>query len=96
MMIFGTNGLTALTSEAGGIKIKKNMKRSIKEQADHMLRIMTVDMSIDLWQTAMCAIAAVEEIIEAIREVADDDVITPIVIYWEKVKKELETHVSRS
>ena len=93
--MFGTNGLTALTSEAGGIKIK-NMKRSIKEQADHMLRIMTVDMSIDLWQTAMCAIAAVEEIIEAIREVADDDVITPIVIYWEKVKKELETHVSRS
>jgi hypothetical protein len=72
------------------------MKRSIKEQADHMLRIMTVDMSIDLWQTAMCAIAAVEEIIEAIRAVADDDVITPIVIYWEKVKQELETHVSRS
>ena len=94
--MFGTNGLMALTSEAGGIKIKKNMKRSIKEQADHMLRIMTVDMSIDLWQTAMCAIAAVEEIIEAIRAVADDDVITPIVIYWEKVKQELETHVSRS
>jgi hypothetical protein len=23
MMMFGTNGLTALTSEAGGIKIKK-------------------------------------------------------------------------
>jgi hypothetical protein len=86
----------ALTSEAGGIKIKKNMKRSIKEQADHMLRIMTVDMSIDLWQTAMCAIAAVEEIIEATREVADNDIVTPHVIYWEKVKQELETHVSRS
>jgi hypothetical protein len=77
-------------------KMNQKMKRSIKEQADHMLRIMTVDMSIDLWQTAMCAIAAVEEIIEAIRDVADDDVITPIVIYWEKVKQELETYVSRS
>ena len=71
------------------------MKRSIKEQADHMLRIMTVDMSIDLWQTAMCAIAAVEEIIEAVRKVADNDVVTPQIIYWEKVKQELETYVSR-
>jgi hypothetical protein len=26
MMMFGTNGLTALTSEAGGIKIKKYEK----------------------------------------------------------------------
>lgn len=71
------------------------MKRSIKDQADHMLRIMTVDMSIDLWQTAMCAIAAVEEIIEAVRAVADNDIVTPNIIYWEKVKQELETYVSR-
>jgi cystathionine beta-lyase family protein involved in aluminum resistance len=72
------------------------MKRSIKDQADHMLRIMTVDMSIDLWQTAMCAISAVEEIIEVVRAVADNDIVTPNIIYWEKVKQELETHVSCS
>jgi hypothetical protein len=75
---------------------KEIMKRSIKEQADHMLRIMTVDMSIDLWQTAMCAIAATEEIIEAVKDCAHKELVVPQIIYWEKVKKELETHVSRS
>ena len=92
--MFGINGLTVLICVAGGIKMK-NMKRSIKEQADHMLRIMTVDMSIDLWQTAMCAIAAVEEIIDAVRAVADNEIVTPNIIYWKKVKQELETYVSR-
>jgi hypothetical protein len=64
--------------------------RSIQEQADHMLRIMTVDMSIDFWQTKECAKNAVDEIIDAIREVADSEVITPIIIYWEKVKQTIE------
>ena len=34
------------------------MRRSIEEQAEYMLEKMTVDMSIDFWQTKECAIAA--------------------------------------
>jgi hypothetical protein len=64
--------------------------RSIQEQADHMLRIMTVDMSIDFWQTKECAKSAVNEIIDAVKAVADNEIVTPIVIYWEKVKQEIE------
>jgi hypothetical protein len=64
--------------------------RSIEEQADHLLRKMTVDMSIDFWQTKECAKNAVDEIIDAIREVADNEVVTPIIIYWEKVKQTIE------
>jgi hypothetical protein len=64
--------------------------RSIEEQADHLLRKMTVDMSIEFWQTKECAKNAVDEIIDAIREVADNEVITPIIIYWEKVKQTIE------
>jgi hypothetical protein len=64
--------------------------RSIQEQADHMLRIMTVDMKIDFWQTKECAKNAVDEIIEAVKAVADNEIVTPIVIYWEKVKQEIE------
>lgn len=66
------------------------MIRSIEEQADHMLRIMTVDMSIDFWQTKECAKNAVDEIIDAVKTVADNEVVTPIVIYWEKVKQAIE------
>ncbi len=55
-----------------------------------MLRIMTVDMAIDFWQTKECAKNAVDEIIDAVKAVADNEIITPIVIYWEKVKQEIE------
>ena len=64
--------------------------RSIQEQADHMLRIMTVDMSIDFWQTKECAKNAVDEIINVVREIADNEIVIPIIIYWEKVKQEIE------
>lgn len=64
--------------------------RSIEEQADHMLRKMTVDMSIDLWQTKECAKNAVDEIIDVVKEVADKEVVTPTIIYWEKVKQAIE------
>jgi len=64
--------------------------RSIQEQADHMLRIMTVDMSIDFWQTKECAKNAVDEIINVVREIADNEIVIPKIIYWEKVKQEIE------
>ena len=64
--------------------------RSIEEQADHMLRKMTVDMSIDLWQTKECAKNAVDEIIDVVKEVADKEVVTPTIIYWEKEKQAIE------
>ena len=65
------------------------MRRSIEDQATHMLQKMTVDMMIDGWQTKQCAIAACDEIIDFIRDNMDNDMITPLVIYWEKVKQEL-------
>ena len=61
------------------------MRLSIEEQAEHMLRKMTVDMSIDFWQTKRCAMAACEAIIDFIRDNMDNDVSTPQIIYWEKV-----------
>ena len=63
---------------------------SIEEKADHLLNLMTVDMSINFWQTKECAKNAVDEIIDAVREIADNEIVTPIIIYWEKVKQEIE------
>ena len=65
------------------------MRRSIDEQAKHMLEKMTVDMSIDFWQTKQCAMAACDEIIDFIRDNMDNEIITPMVIYWEKVKQRI-------
>ena len=65
------------------------MRRSIDEQANHMLQKMTVDMSIDFWQTKECAKAACDEIIDFIRDNMDNELITPFVIYWEKVKQRI-------
>lgn len=68
------------------------MKRSIKEQADYMLQQMTVDMIIDFGQSQQCAIAACDLIIDEIREYGNPEIITASVIYWEKVKKELDQY----
>lgn len=65
------------------------MRRSIDEQAEHMLQKMTVDMSIDFWQTKQCAKAACDEIIDFIRDNMDNEMITLMVIYWEKVKQRI-------
>jgi hypothetical protein len=66
------------------------MRRSIEEQAEHMLQKMTVDMSIDFWQTKQCAMAACDVIIDLIQDTMDNDVSTPHVIYWEKVKQRIQ------
>lgn len=65
------------------------MRRNVDEQARHMLEKMTVDMSIDFWQTKECAKAACDEIIDFIRDNMDHEIITPMVIYWEKVKQRI-------
>lgn len=64
--------------------------RTIEEQATHLLEKMTVDMSIDLWQTKECAMAACEVMIDFIRDSVPNDDITPMVIYWEKVKQRIQ------
>jgi hypothetical protein len=66
------------------------MRRSIEEQAEYMLEKMTVDMSIDFWQTKECAIAACDICIDAAQDYLDNDLITPVVIYWEKVKQRIQ------
>ena len=62
--------------------------RTVKEQADHLLRKMTVDMSIDKWQTQQCAIAACEVILD---EYNDFIQTKEQLLYWQEVKKELES-----
>ncbi len=49
------------------------MRRSIEEQAEYMLEKMTVDMSIDFWQTKECAIAACDICIDAAQDSLDND-----------------------
>lgn len=51
------------------------------QKADNLLVRMTVDFSIDAWQSKQCALVAVDEIIKALGY--EDE-------YWLKVKKEIE------
>ena len=55
---------------------------SPKEKAKQLLRRMTVDMSIDKWQTKKCALIAVDEIISATGDHTTS--------YWEQVKEEIK------
>ena len=68
------------------------MRLSIEGKAEYMLRKMTVDMNIDFWQSQQCAIAACDEIINEIRHIADEEILIPSIIYWEKVKQKLENY----
>lgn len=68
------------------------MRLSIEGKAEYMLRKMTVDMNIDFWQSQQCAIAACDEIINEIRHIADEEILIPHIIYWEKVKQKLENY----
>jgi len=61
------------------------MRRSIEEQAEYMLEKMTVDMSIDFWQTKECAIAACDICIDAAQDSVDNVLITAVVIYWQNL-----------
>ena len=63
--------------------------RTIEEQATHLLEKMTVDMSIDLWQTKECAMAACDVMCDYIRE-PNKDITLNMVIYWEKVKQRIQ------
>ena len=48
---------------------------SIEEKADHLLNLMTVDMSINFWQTKECAKNAVDEIINVVRDNTDNEIV---------------------
>ena len=50
---------------------------------------MIVDFTIDKWQSKQCALIAVDEIIDTIEYSSQADEISKI-IYWDKVKKEIE------
>jgi hypothetical protein len=56
-----------------------------KDKANQLIRLMTVDMKIDFWQTKQCAINAVDEILKL--AIWTDG---KIYDYFEEVKKELE------
>jgi len=67
-----------------------------KEKADQLIRLMTVDMNIDFWQTKHCALTAVQEIIYVISSYPNaNETETPLsdaMIFWQQVKIELEKY----
>lgn len=67
-----------------------------KEMAEHLLNKMTVDMSIDFWQTKECAIASVDVIlwnVLNVMELSDEEVSEDNLEqrnYWRSVKEILK------
>lgn len=64
-----------------------------EEKAKHLIRKMTVDMSIDFWQTKQCALVAVDELIESHLVLTTTHDRKPSVRckrYWQQVKQEIE------
>jgi hypothetical protein len=61
------------------------MEKTEEEYASYLLDRMTVDMSIDFYQTKQCAINCVEEILKHIDSPSDK------IIYLQKVKQILES-----
>lgn len=61
-----------------------------EQRADIIYNKMTVDMKIDKWQNKQCALNAVDEIIVALSEAVDEEVLGVHTIYWNKVKKAIE------
>lgn len=47
------------------------MMRTSEEYTEHLLRKMTVDMSIEFWQTKECALASIEENLDLLEEFND-------------------------
>lgn len=61
------------------------MEKTEEEYASYLLDRMTVDMSIDFYQTKQCAINCMEEILKHIDSSPDK------IIYLQKVKQILES-----
>ena len=59
-----------------------------KEKAESLLRRMTIDFSIDDWQSKQCALVAVDEIIKALRKSLPE--MGKGTGYWSDVRTELE------
>ena len=57
-----------------------------KEKAEYLIRQMTVDFSIELHQSKLCAIVAVDELITFGNQVG----IREPMMYWKQVKEELD------
>ena len=64
------------------------MDMTPKEKAELIFRSMVVDMSIDAEQSLMCAINAVDEVLEALDENAWQNL--KVIEYYMEVRKELE------
>ena len=60
-----------------------------QEKALNLYNRMIVDFTIDKWQSKHCALIAVDEIIDTIEYSSQADE-TSKIIYWDKVKEEIE------
>lgn len=61
-----------------------------KEKAESLVRRMTVDFSIDSWQSKQCAVIAVDEIISHIEPSIPIDTLKIRLEYWKEVIEEIE------
>jgi len=46
--------------------------------------------TIDITEAQKCALIAVDEMLEEIKDSADKEIVVPRIIYWEKIKQEIE------
>ena len=61
-----------------------------KEKAEYLIRQMTVDFSIELEQSKLCAIVAVNEILDVDCFDMSEEHFDNHIEYWDRVKIELE------
>ena len=61
-----------------------------KEKAESLVRRMTIDFSIDGWQSKRCAVIAVDEIISHIDPNIPIDTLKIRLDYWKEVIQEIE------
>jgi len=65
-------------------------------KAQEKARVLVMDMlycyqgRIDFYTAKQCALIATDRVIEAIREYADEEIITPAIIHQLNIKKEIE------
>jgi hypothetical protein len=65
-------------------------KEKAKELVDRMWSLRRGNSLRNYEPLRKCALIAVDEILEEIKNSADKEIVVPRIIYWEKIKQEIE------
>ena len=63
-----------------------------EQKAESLLRRMTVDFSIDLWQSSECSLVCVDEILSLLKRRLTPNEMEEEIKLYEKVREELEKY----